>query len=99
MLSSLRKSEAHLQALERLRCWTRERFGLAAGDAVLVAEIACSMPGCPPLETVFAFWTAPDRCHRFKVFKPAQAVLPEDLPYAWMKDAIRVSDEASWDCC
>ena len=23
----------------------------------MVAEVACAVPGCPPLETVVAFWT------------------------------------------
>ncbi len=99
VLSSLRRSDNQLEALERLRGWTRERFALGPGDAILVTEVACQMPGCPPLETVFAFWTAPGQRHHFKVFKPAQAVLPEDLPYAWMKNALRVADDASWDCC
>jgi hypothetical protein len=99
VLRSLRHSDAQLQALERVRGWTRERFALPADAAILVSEVACAMPGCPPLETVVAFWTAADRRHHFKVFKHAQAVVPDDLPYAWMKDALRVADDASCDCC
>lgn len=99
MLRSFRHSDAQLQALERVRGWTRERFALPDDAAILVSEVACALPGCPPLETVVAFWTAADRRHHFKLFKNAQAVVPEDLPYAWMNDALRVPDDASWECC
>ena len=52
------------------RAWTRARFALPEDAVILVSEIACGLPGCPPLETVVAFWTD-DRRHRFKLFKPA----------------------------
>ena len=99
MLGSLRKSPEQLRTLERIRAWTRERFGLGADTPLLVTEVACSQPGCPPLETVVAFWTQPDRRHHFKMFKPAAEVVPDDLPYAWMKDALVVPDGFTCDCC
>jgi hypothetical protein len=58
MLVSFSKGGAPAPALDRLRDWTRERFRLEPGDAVLATELACGVPGCPPLETVVAFWTA-----------------------------------------
>lgn len=85
--------------MDRVREWTRARFGLGAEDAVLVAEMACALPGCPPLETVIAFWTADARRHHFKVFKPVSEVLPDDLPLAWLKDALAVADGFECDCC
>jgi nitrate reductase delta subunit len=45
----LKKSPAYHEALARVREWTRERFTLAADATILVSEIACSLPGCPPL--------------------------------------------------
>ncbi len=99
MLGSLRKSPADLQALEQVRAWTRERFQLEPDDAILATEIACNVPGCPPLETVVAFWTGGKRRHHFKVFKAAVQVTPGDLPYAWMKDGLAVPEGFSCDCC
>lgn len=99
MLGSFRKSAAQLQALDRIRDWTRERFSLDGDATLLVTEVACSQPGCPPLETVVAFWTEGNRRHQFKVFKPAAEVLPQDLPYAWMKDGLVVPEGFSCDCC
>jgi hypothetical protein len=96
---SFRKSATQLQALERIRDWTRERFSLDADAALLVTEVACSQPGCPPLETVVAFWTEGDKRHHFKIFKPAAEVSPDDLPYSWMKDGLAVPEGFSCDCC
>jgi hypothetical protein len=96
---SFRKSPAQLQALDRIRDWTKERFRLSGDDTLLVTEVACSQPGCPPLETVVAFWTEGNKRHHFKVFKPAAEVLPEDLPYSWMKDGLLVPEGFSCDCC
>jgi hypothetical protein len=60
-----RKSPEHYDALARVREWTRERFKLAGTDAILVTEIACGLPGCPPRETVVAFWTEDAGRHQF----------------------------------
>jgi nitrate reductase delta subunit len=92
-----RKSSDHALALERVRQWTRERFKLADDVPILVAEIACGLPGCPPLETVVAFWTAADRRHQFKLFKQVAEVVRDDLPYAWLIDALVASEIP--DCC
>lgn len=85
-------------ALERVRAWTRARFSLGDDTAIMVAELACTLPGCPPRETVIAFWTAPDRRHHFKIFKPTAEIVSDDLPPAWLKDALVVA-EGECDCC
>jgi len=86
-------------AAERLKAWTRERFKLADDAAILVAEVACAVPGCPPLETVVAFWTEGDQRHHFKVFKPVAEVAPDDLPPAFMKNALADIEGIDCDCC
>jgi hypothetical protein len=94
---ALRRAPGQAQALERVRGWTRERFRLADDVPVLVTEIACGLPGCPPLETVVAFWTAGDKRHQFKLFKPVRDVVYDDLPYAWLIEALVASGLP--DCC
>ncbi len=84
--------------LERVREWTRARFALGDDVTVMVAELACTLPGCPPRETVVAFWTAPDRRHHFKIFQPTADIVSDDLPPAWLKDALVVA-EGDCDCC
>jgi len=80
-------------ALERVRVWTRTRFALPEDAAILVAQVACSLPGCPPLETAVAFWTDGPTRHQFKLFKPVAEVVEDDLPPSWMKPALIVGSD------
>jgi hypothetical protein len=97
MLAFSKKSPEHTAALDRVREGVRARFSLDEG-AILVAEVACAVPGCPPIETVIAFWTDEQR-HHFKVFKPVAEVTEDDLPPYWMKRALAVSDDFECECC
>lgn len=99
MFGSFSKDATPSPGTERVRNWTRERFLLQMDETILVTELACSVSGCPPLETIVAFWTMDGRRHQFKVFKPVDQVMPEDLPYAWMKRALAVVDGFTCDCC
>jgi nitrate reductase molybdenum cofactor assembly chaperone NarJ/NarW len=63
---------------ERVRTWTQERFKLAEDETVMVSELPCSDPGCPPVETHVVFWTQAGRQH-FKVFKPLAEIAADDL--------------------
>src|SRR5215831_11564621 len=76
MLRSLHKRPEYLQALDRVKEWTRSRFRLPEDAAILVTEVACALPGCPSLETVVAFWTDADTRHHFKVFKRVEESCP-----------------------
>ncbi|HZF18696.1 MAG TPA: hypothetical protein VE008_03215 [Burkholderiales bacterium] len=98
MFASVRKSPERLQAVDRVTQWTRERFRLPKEAAISVAEVACSLPGCAPLETVVMFWIAEQR-YQFKLFKPLAEVVVDDLPFAWLMDALAVQEGAGWDCC
>ena len=99
MFGTLNDSAGQRAAAARAQEWVRERFSLAASDAVLVSELVCNLPGCPPLETVIAFWTADARRHHYKIFKPLQQLLPDDLPPYWMKDALASASDDACDCC
>lgn len=98
MLKSAIVKPEHLAAVRQVKSWTRARFFLDQDVAVMVSQIACGLPGCPPLETVVAFWTAPDRRHQFKVFKQVVEVCEDDLPPSWMKNAI-IADGNDLTCC
>jgi nitrate reductase delta subunit len=99
MFGSSRKSPERLQTLDQVKAWTRGRFGLPQEATILVAEIACALPGCPPLETVVVFWMADGKQRRFKIFKPVEEVVCEDLPPAWLKDALAVPEGFDGECC
>jgi hypothetical protein len=96
---AFRQDAAQARALEQVKVWTRESLALADDDTVLVAEVACTRPGCPPLETVVTFWTGSDERHWFKVFKPVAEVAFDDLPPAWLKHALYAADPVDGACC
>jgi nitrate reductase delta subunit len=96
---ALKRSPEHVAALEQVRQWTRSRFKLSEEAAVMAAEVACRLPGCPPLETVVAFWADNDQRHQFKVFKRVEEVVEDDIPPAWLKGALVVDEDADFDCC
>ena len=97
MRAFAKQDPSHIAALDRVREWVRARFSLGEG-VILVAEVACAVPGCPPIETVIAFWSD-ERRHHFKVFKPVAEVTEDDLPPYWMKRALAVSDDFQCECC
>jgi hypothetical protein len=97
LMMSSKRNAAYRGVVGRIEAWTRKRFALDDDCTIFVAEVACALPGCPPIETFIAFWTAPDRRHAFKVFKPIEQVAEDDLPPSWLKDAIVAGVDA--DCC
>ena len=99
MLGTFKKSPEQRDALHRVEAWTRARFKLAAEEVVIVTELACALPGCPPLETVVAFWTTDQTRHHFKIFKRVVEVKNDDLPYTWMKPALAVPTGYDPSCC
>ena len=94
-----RKSPAHRAALRRVKEFTRTRFRLGEEDAILVTELACGTPGCPPLETIIAFWGADGQRRHTRVFKPVEGVVEDDLPPWWMKDALVETEVFGCPCC
>jgi nitrate reductase delta subunit len=96
---AFRQDAAQVSALERVKAWSRESLALAAGDTILVAEMVCGRPDCPPLETVVTFWLAGAERHMFKVFKPVAEVAFDDLPPAWLRESLYASDPVDGGCC
>jgi hypothetical protein len=99
VLNAFNRDSEHLAALERVKAWTRARFKLSEDATILVSEIACALPGCPPLHTVVVFWSEDTTRHQLKLFKPVVQVIPDDLPPAWMKRALVAIDGIGDECC
>jgi nitrate reductase delta subunit len=98
-LGAFRVDPGHGQAVARVQAWTRAQYGLPDGAAVMVSELECKRPGCPPLETVVAFWLDDGQRRHFKVFKPVAGVAAGDLPPAWLKDFLCAERDEELDCC
>ena len=98
MLGFGKKGPIDPAAFDRVRDWTRARFSLSDDETLMVSEVACGVPGCPPIETHIVFWTPQGR-HHFKVFKPLAEVIEDDLPPAFMKSALTFVEGAECSCC
>ena len=95
------KNAGLADAIASLRELVRKRFSLPAEAAIMVSEVECRLPGCPPLETVIAFWTGDEgeKRHHFKLFKEVKAVGYDDLPFAWLKETLIVPEGFECECC
>jgi nitrate reductase delta subunit len=99
MQGSPTRNAERIRALKRVKDWTRGRFTLPDEATILVSEMACALPGCPPLETHVLFLPPNGKRHHFKMFKPVTEVVVDDLPYAWLKDTLALPEGAGCDCC
>ncbi len=89
----------HRDALQRVRDWTRVRFGLPDDAMISVTERDGTVPGGPPVETAVGFWTDEETRYHFRIFKPVAAVVADDLPFAWQKEALALPPDWACDCC
>jgi hypothetical protein len=99
MLAPFKKSHDRLEAAQRVKQWTRSRFKLEADVTILVSELESAVPGFPPLHSVVAFWSPERKHYHFRVFKPLGEVVEDDVPPAWLKDALAVEPGADCGCC
>ena len=89
-------SPSRAEAASRVKAWTRDRFGEVT---VLVSEVESATPGFPQLHTVVAFWSAERKHYHFRVFKPLEQVVEDDIPPSWYRDALAVTAGIDCSCC
>jgi hypothetical protein len=77
-----RTDEKRAAAIRQLKLFARALFNASEDDAVVVNELACTEPGCPPVETVIALLRAGSEPRQVKVHKPAVEVTIEDVELA-----------------
>lgn len=99
MFKPFQQQAAEVDHVQQVKRWTMDRFDLPESATVLVAEIECQVPGCPPIETVIAFWGADDTRYRFKVFKPLNQVGLDDVPVKWLLPSLEDYNDLGCNCC
>jgi hypothetical protein len=63
----------------RVKAWASSCLELGAGDMVLVTELRCHEPGCPPLETLIAVLRSWQPTVQTKIHRAAADVSAEDV--------------------
>jgi hypothetical protein len=62
-----------------LKAAVRQLLGLDDRHTVVVQQLACAEPGCPPVETVVAVLAAGEEPRRWTLHKPLSTVTPSDI--------------------
>jgi len=61
-----------------IKRWVRHLFSLSDEEMVMVTELRCSEPGCPPLETVIAILSENGN-RRHKLHESIEEVAEDDV--------------------
>jgi hypothetical protein len=69
-------------ALALVKRWVRSACQLGDEAVVLVTELRCHEPGCPPVETVVAIMAGPGRRWDHRFHKPADAIAWHEVLHA-----------------
>lgn len=77
------------QKIAAIKEWAAEVFRLPADSSVMVAELRCTEPGCPPLETVIAILDQPGQPRQHKIHKALAEVTFADV----LDAAINIRDQ------
>jgi hypothetical protein len=85
---------AIVAAIDRVRRFTRSAMELADDEPVAVTEIACRIPGCPPIETVIVAMPHAGHWLRTSVHKSVGDVEEADVLWA-LRSAERVARPGS----
>jgi hypothetical protein len=65
--------------IAQVKSWVREQLRLDEEAVVMVTELRCSEPGCPPLETVIAVLDGPGQRRQQKLHKGVAEITVEDI--------------------
>ena len=62
-----------------IKRWAASAFRLGEDDSVMVTELRCTEPGCPPLETVIALLGVSGPTRQYKLHKAVAEVTEADV--------------------
>jgi hypothetical protein len=75
LFASSRRQPAQAQ---QVKAWVAAAFALPEDATVLVTELQCSEPGCPPLETVISILESGGR-RQFKIHQALADLTESDI--------------------
>lgn len=62
-----------------IKGWVQEILGLPPEATIMVSELACTEPGCPPLETVIAILRGPGDTVQHKLHLSIAEITRSDI--------------------
>jgi hypothetical protein len=73
------RNDASPQKLKEMKQWVQETLALPPETTILIMELACTEPGCPPLETVVALLRGPGDSSQQKIHRSIADVTRDDI--------------------
>jgi hypothetical protein len=77
LLGGKRKSNS--QATQQVKAWALDVLQLEEDTSLMVTELRCTEPGCPPIETVIALLKASHPTRQYKIHKPVADITFDDV--------------------
>jgi len=74
-----RHTPAVVRVSRDIKQWTRDALDLGERDAVFVNELTCSVPGCPPKETIIVVMRAGRATGQVSIHKGLVDVNRQDI--------------------
>jgi hypothetical protein len=79
MLGMNNRTTGGAEIARRIKTWARETFDPEGAATILVSELACSEPGCPPIETVIAILRGPNDHVKYTIHRPSAEITQTDV--------------------
>ncbi|NRP74605.1 hypothetical protein ILFOPFJJ_05527 [Ensifer psoraleae] len=79
-----RQAPGVVNSARTIKQWTRTILGLDDATIVSVNELVCSLPDCPPKETVILVMRPEKQTLQASIHKPMRAITFEDVSVAWV---------------
>ena len=67
------------EKMRQVKDWVREQLSLPPEVSVMVTELRCTEPGCPPTETVIAVLWGPGNTRQQKIPRAVVEVSSEEV--------------------
>jgi hypothetical protein len=73
------RRDANAQLTRQVKTWVAEVLHTDEETAVLVTEMRCTTPDCPPVKTVIALMQPEQPIRQYKIHKPLQDITLDDV--------------------
>jgi hypothetical protein len=91
------KRTRNSQATQQVKSWVLDVLKLEEDTSLMVTELQCTEPGCPPIETVIALLRPSHPTHQYKIHKPIADITLDDVATLVTIQPKRVSSTALGD--
>ncbi|EFH80825.1 MULTISPECIES: hypothetical protein [Ktedonobacter] len=65
--------------VEQVKSWVHQALHPDEDTSIMVTELRCSEPGCPPIETVIALLKTAHPTSQYKIHKTIAEITQEDI--------------------